>query len=158
MVISETTGSCPIVEWMPMVCLLVLFFFPSSLLPRRSAGPLDLPQVVVYGQGIHADWHGLGGDAVELLAVGAVLVELVDHLAADAAWPHAGELDNLLCVGGEGVDGSELAATVPEQNHQVVGLTPLQLLALERQTEETTISNHGKKYITLLYSGNQRDI
>lgn len=50
------------------------------------------------GQGVHADRHGLGWDDGELLAVRAVLVELVHHLWAYSARPCARELDNLLGV------------------------------------------------------------
>lgn len=85
-----------------------------------------LPQVVVNGQRVHADRHGLGGDNGELLAVRAVLVEFVDHLFSDALGPCTGELVNLLRVGEIRVKGSKLAAAVTEQNHQVVGFTLLQ--------------------------------
>ena len=80
------------------------------------------------GQGVHADRHRLGGDDGELLPVRAVLVQLVDHLAADGPRAGAGELGDLLRLRGEGVDGPELAAAVAEQDHQVVRLALLQLL------------------------------
>ena len=50
------------------------------------------------GQGVYADRHRLGGDDGELLAVRAVLVELVNHLPGDKAWPCACEFDDLLSV------------------------------------------------------------
>lgn len=80
------------------------------------------------GQGVHAHRHALSRDDVELLAVRAVLVELVDHLAADGARPRARELDDLLGVRRVGVNGAELAAAVTEQDDQVIGLTLFQLL------------------------------
>lgn len=84
-------------------------------------------------QRIYTNGHSLGGDYSELLAVRAVLIEFVDHLLSDALGPCAGELLDLLCVGKVGVKGSELAATVPEENHQVVGFTLLQLLQVKRR-------------------------
>ena len=50
------------------------------------------------GQSVHAHRHTLSGDDVELLAVRAVFVELVDHLVADDSGPRATELDDLLGV------------------------------------------------------------
>lgn len=67
-------------------------------LPPCAPRSLDLPEVIVDGEGVHADRHRLGRDDVELLAVRAVFVELVDHLPADGARSRARELDNLLSV------------------------------------------------------------
>lgn len=80
------------------------------------------------GQRVHAYRHGLGGDYSELLAVRAVLVEFVYHFFSDALGSCAGELVNLFRVGEIGIKGSELAAAVTEQNHQVVGVALLQFL------------------------------
>lgn len=103
--------------------------FPTFLWHSASLG---LPQVVVDGQGVHADRHGLGGDDGELLSVRAVLVQLVDHLLADALWSRARQLLDLFRVGEVGVERPELAAAVTEQDHQVVGLALLQLLVEEQ--------------------------
>lgn len=84
-------------------------------------------------QCINTNRHGLSGDYSELLAVRAVLIEFVDHLLSDALGPCAGELVDLLCVGEVGVKGSELASTVPEENHQVVGVTLLQFLRVKKE-------------------------
>ncbi len=92
---------------------------------------LGLPQVVVDGQGVHADWHSLGRDDGELLSVGAVLVQLVDHLLADALGSGARHLLYLFGVGEVRVERPELAAAVTKQDHQVVGLALLQLLVGE---------------------------
>lgn len=80
------------------------------------------------GESIYADRDRLGGDDVELLAVGAVFVESVDHFAADGAWPRAFELDNLLCFRGIYVQCPELTSTVTEKDYEVVGLAPLYFL------------------------------
>lgn len=80
------------------------------------------------GQGIHADRHTLGRDDGELLAVRAVFVQLVDHLAADRARSSACELDDLLGVRGIRVYGAELAPAVAEEDDQVIRLTFFQLL------------------------------
>lgn len=80
------------------------------------------------GQGVHADGHRFGGDDCELLSVRVVLVQLVDHLLADALGPGARQLLDLLGVGEVGVERPELATAVPEQDHQVVGLALFQLL------------------------------
>ena len=92
-----------------------------------------MPQVVVDGQGVHAHRHSLGRNDGELPAVRAVLVQLVDHLLADALGPGAGQLLDLLGVGEVGVERSVLTAAVPEQDHQVVGLALLQLLVDEEE-------------------------
>lgn len=84
-------------------------------------------------QRVYTNGHSFGGDYSELLAVRAVLIEFVDHLLSDALGPCAGELVDLLCVWEIGVKGSELAATVPEENHQVVGFTLLQLLQVKKE-------------------------
>lgn len=102
--------------------------FPALLWHSASLG---LPQVVVDGEGVHADRHGLGGDDGELLPVGAVLVQLVDHLLADALGSGARQLVDLFGVGEVRVERSELTAAVTEQDHQVVGLALLQLLETE---------------------------
>lgn len=101
-----------------------------------------MPQLVVDGQGVHADRHRLGGDGVELLAVRAVFVELVDHLAADAARPRARELDDFLRVRRVRVDAAELAPAVAEEDDQVIGLALFQLLRSVRRT--STFSEYGE--------------
>lgn len=101
-------------------------FASLSLLWCR--GPLGLPQVVVDGERVHTDRHGLGRDEAELLPVRAVLVQLVDHLLGDALGPGARQLADLLGVGIVAVESPELAAGVPEQDDVVVGITLLQLL------------------------------
>lgn len=51
------------------------------------------------GQRIHAHRHSLGGNDGELFAVRAVLVQLVDHLLADALGSGARQLLDLFGVG-----------------------------------------------------------
>lgn len=92
---------------------------------------LGLPQVVVDGQGVHADWHSLGRDDCELLSVWAVLVQLVDHLLADAFGSCARQLLDLFGVGEVRVERPKLAAAVTKQDHHVVGLALFQLLVGE---------------------------
>lgn len=99
--------------------------FPAFLWHSTS---FSLPQVVVDRQSIHADRHSLGRDDGELLSIGAVLVQLVDHLLADALGSCARQLLYLLCVGEVRVERPELAAAVTKQYHQVIGLALLQLL------------------------------
>lgn len=94
-----------------------------------------LPQVVVDGQGVHADWHSLGRDDGELLPVRVVLVQLVDHLLADALGARARQLVDLLRVGEVRVERPELAAAVAKQDDQVIGLALLQLL-MRRKTDK----------------------
>lgn len=98
-IISKIIGSCPTV--VDRTETITSVFFPSSAfsLSPRTARSLDLPEVIVDGQGIYADRHRLGGDDGELLSVRAVFVELVDHLAGDSTRPCACELDDLLGVG-----------------------------------------------------------
>lgn len=109
----------------------MVLFFPS--LPPCTPWSLDLPEVVVDGQSVHADRHTLGGDDGELLAVRAVFVHLVDHLAADRAWSSARELGDLLRVLGVRVNGAKLAPAVAQEDDQVVGLALFQLLLEQTQ-------------------------
>lgn len=114
------------------------FFSPclcSLSLPPCAAWPLDLPEVVMDGQGVHTDWHSLGWDDGELFAIRAVFVELVNHLPTDGAWASAGELDDLLGFWWERVNGAKLTPAVTEEDHQVVGLTLVQLLSTVKQQQ-----------------------
>lgn len=86
-------------------------------------------------QRIYTNGHSLGRDYIELLAVRAVLVDFVNHLLSDDLGPCASELVDLLCVGEVRVKGSELTATVPEENHQVVGFALLQLLPVKKRSQ-----------------------
>lgn len=97
----------------------------------------SLPQVVVDGDGIHADRHGLSGDDGELLPVRVVLVQLIDHLLADALGSSACQLYDLLCVGEVGVKGPELTAAVTKQYHQMVRLAFLQLLVRKKAKKDS---------------------
>ena len=80
------------------------------------------------GEGVHAGGHGLGRDLAELLLVRVVLEQALDHLAVDALGPDARELGDVLRLGAVGVEGAELAARIPEQHQEAVGLTLLHLL------------------------------
>lgn len=77
------------------------------------------------GESVNADRHRFGRDDGELLAVGAVFVESVDHLAADGARPGAFEFDDLLRFRGINVESPELASTITEKDDEVVGLASL---------------------------------
>ena len=100
----------------------------SLLLHGQASLALHLPQVVVDGHCVHGDGQGLCGHEAKLLAVAAVLVQLVGHLAGDGARPGAQELDDLLRVGEVTVNPPVLAAAVAQQDQQVVGFALLQLL------------------------------
>lgn len=89
---------------------------------------LDLPQVIVDGQSVHANGHSLGGDHGELLAVWVVLVQFVDHLWSDGTRPNARVLEDHLGVWWVHVNGAELTPAVAEEDEQVVGVTLFQLL------------------------------
>lgn len=80
------------------------------------------------GHRVHTSRHGLGWYLAELLLVRVVLVEAVDHLACDALGADARQLGDLLHLGAVGVQRAELAAGVPEQNQEVVGLGFLHFL------------------------------
>lgn len=88
------------------------------------------------GDGVHADRNGLRGDDGELLPVRVVLVQLVDHLLADALGSGARQLDDLLCVGEVRVKRPELTAAVAKQDHQMVGLALLQLLVRKKKAKK----------------------
>lgn len=89
---------------------------------------LRLPEVVVNCHRVDAGRHGLGWYLAELLLVWVVLVEAVDHLACDALWADACQLDDLLRLGAVGVERAELAASITEQHQEVVGLGFLHFL------------------------------
>ena len=80
------------------------------------------------GQGVHGDGQGLCGHEAKLLAVTAVLVQLVGHLAGDGPGAGAQVLDDVLGVGEVTVNPAVLAAPVAQQDQQVVGFALLQLL------------------------------
>lgn len=140
---SEIIGSCPTA--VDRTETITSVFLPSSRfsLPTSAPWSLDLPEVIVDGQGVHADRHRLGRDDGELLAVRAVFVELVDHLPADSARSCARELDDLLGVRRVRVNGAELAPTVTEEDDQVIGLALFQFLRSVRHTQNI-ISEYGK--------------
>lgn len=93
---ASIIGSCPTQIDTTETKSSVLPPFPST--PACTSWSLHLPQIIVDGQRVHADRHSLCRDEVELLTVGAVFVDLVDHLAGYGARPCAGELDDFLCV------------------------------------------------------------
>ena len=125
---------------------------PSRSLPPCAPWSLDLPEVIVDGQSVHADGHSLGRDDSELLPVRAVFVELVDHLQTDGPRSRACEFDDLLSVRWVRVNGTELAPAVTEEDDEVVGFTLLQLLHRRDNSclwtwqcmSETTFSPWGK--------------
>lgn len=117
-VVSTLIGACPTVADGTRNGYKCPPFSFSSCTPWS----LDLPQVIVDGQSVHADRHSLGGDDSELLAVWAVLVELVDHLSVDGARSCAWKLDDLLSVRRVRVNGAKLAPAVTEEDDQVIGL------------------------------------
>lgn len=97
--------------------------------PQLLGGPWAfLPQVTRDGEGIDAHGHGFGRDGGELFAVGAVLVDGLDHGGADDAGPDASEAYHLLRLGVHGVHRPELAARVTEQDQEVVGCALLHFL------------------------------
>lgn len=87
------------------------------------------------GDGVHADRHGLRRDDGELLSIRVVLVDLIDHLLADALRSSACQLQDLLCVREVRVKCPELTATVTKQYHQMVGLALLQFLVRKKVNE-----------------------
>lgn len=93
------------------------------------------------GDGVHADRNGLRGDNGELLSVRVVLVQLIDHLLADALGSSARQLYDLLCVGEVRVKRPELTAAVTKQDHQVVGLTLLQFLVRKKAKKDFNMAD-----------------
>lgn len=108
----------------------------------------SLPQVVVDGDGIHADRNSLSGDDSELLSVRVVLVQLIDHLLADALGASACQLNDLLCVGEVRVKCPELTATVTKQYHQMVRLALLQFL-VRKKARKDKIKKKKKKDLNM---------
>lgn len=101
----------------------------------------SLPQVVVDSDGVHADRNGLSGDNGELLSVRVVLVQLIDHLLADALGSSACQLYDLFCVGEVRVKRPELTATVAKQDHQMVRLALLQFLVRKKAKKDFNMTD-----------------
>lgn len=122
---SQKTSSVRI-GWSGWRCVSKSCLLFSTFLWHSAS--LGLPQVVVDGQSVHADWHSLGRDDGKLLSIRAVLIQLINHLLADALGSGARQLLYLFGVGEVRVECPKLATTVTKQDHEVVGLTLLQLL------------------------------
>lgn len=117
-------GEESIEESVSLACLIrgggVSLLFGSAELLRSPRA--FLPEVCRDGEGVHTHGHGFGRDGGEQLAVGAVLEDGLHHLGVDDARPDAGEPHHLLRLGIHGVHRPELAAGVPEQDEEVVGV------------------------------------
>lgn len=92
-----------------------------------SPWPL-LPKVTGDGESVHAHGHGFGRDGGELFPIRAVLVNGLDHLGDNDPWADAGEAHHLLRLRVHGVNSSELAAGVSEEDEEVVGRALLHFL------------------------------
>lgn len=91
-----------------------------------------LPEVTRDGESVDAHGHGFGRDGGELLAVGAVFVNRLDHLECDDARADAREPVHLLRLGVHRVHGSELATGISEEDEEVVGHALLHVLKREK--------------------------
>lgn len=73
------------------------------------------------GESVHTHGHGFGRDGGELFPIRAVLVNGFDHLGDNDPRADAGEPHHLLRLRVHGVNGSELAAGISEEDEEVVG-------------------------------------
>lgn len=87
-----------------------------------------LPKVAGDGEGVNTHGHGFGRDDSELLAVRAVFVNGLNHLRCDDPGANASEPYHLLIFRIHGVNCSELAAGVSEEDEEVVGCALLHIL------------------------------
>ncbi len=95
-----------------------------------------LPKVTRDGESVNAHGHGFGRDDCELLAVRAVLVNGLNHLRCDGPGPNASEPHHLLSFRVHGVNCSELAASISEEDKEVVGRALFHFLKRERQNKK----------------------
>ena len=102
----------------------------------RSSWAL-LPKVTGDGEGVNTHGHGFGRDDSELLAVRAVLVNGLDHLRCNDPWANASEPYHLLSFRVHGVNSSELAAVISEEDKKVVGRALLHFLKREKEEGKT---------------------
>lgn len=94
-----------------------------------------LPEVTRDGEGVNTHGHSFGRDDSELLAVRAVLVNGLNHLRCDDPGADASEPLHLLGFRVHGVNCSELAAGISEEDEEVVGRARLHFLRRERQNK-----------------------
>lgn len=87
-----------------------------------------LPEVARDGEGVNTHGHGFGRDDSELLAVRAVLVNGLYHLGRDDAGSDAGQTYHLFSFRVHGVNCSELAAGVSEEDEEMIGSALLHFL------------------------------
>lgn len=92
-----------------------------------------LPKVTGDCESVHAHGHSFGRDGGELFPIRAVLVNGLDHLGDDDPGADAGEPHHLLRLRVHGVNGSELAAGVSEEDEEVVGRALLHFLHEEEE-------------------------
>lgn len=96
-----------------------------------------LPKVTGDGEGVNAHGHGFGRDDCELLAVRAVLVNGLNHLRCDGSGPNASKPHHFLSFWVHGVNCSELAASISEEDEEVVGRALFHFLKKERRNKKT---------------------
>lgn len=102
------------VQMFPQHLLLLWVFFGRPLL-------LGLPQMAGDSDGVHTSRHGFGWDLAELLPVGVVLVQGLDHLGCDSFWADASQFGDLRSLGAVSVYRPELASRITEQHQEVIG-------------------------------------
>lgn len=124
-----------------VTCLPILSLFGSAELLRSSWALL--PKVTRDGDGINTHGHGFGRDDRELLAVRAVLVNGLHHLRCDDARADAGEPYHLICFGVHGVNCSELAAGISEEDEKVIGRALLHFLDRQRKLNRANSNTLG---------------
>lgn len=135
-ILKNVYGSAHFIpNWRKMVNMSSSDAIPfSNLLPKNSVSftslsllwhcrSLGLPQVVMDGEGIHADRHGFGWNHIKLFSVRTVLIKFVNHFLGDALWPCSSQLVDFFSVRVVAIKCSELAAGIAEQNDVVVGIT-----------------------------------
>lgn len=96
-------------------------------------GSLGLPQLAGDGERVHAHGHGFGRDDRELLAVGAVFVDGLDHGEANDPRADASQTYQFLRIRVHGVNCPELAARIPEEDEKVIGGALLHFLRDRRE-------------------------
>lgn len=91
------------------------------------------------GEGVNTHGHGFGRDGGELLAVRAVLVNGLDHLKCDDSRANTSEPYHLLSFRVHGVNCSELATGISEEDEEVIGCAVFHFLQKENNSTQVCL-------------------
>lgn len=92
---------------------------------------LGMPQVSGDSESIHTHAQGTRWKRVELLPVRAVFIDGLHGRRGNGTWPDAADSPQLIRLAVWSVDGTELTAGIPQQDHEMTGWALFHLLQSE---------------------------